>query len=581
MITQRDGFSRQLDSRKDFKFIFLAALVTAGCFILSSPFADLGFNDDWCYSYSALLYAKIDRTAYTGWGGVLLLFQVPYGGLLIRIFGFSFDLLRWATLPFSMGSAMLLYLLGRSVRLEPRFALFGTLTVITSPLFTPLSASFMTDIYGLFFMLACLYCGVRAVLSRRDYISALWLSVATAVGFMGGANRQIVWVAPLSVLLVFLWEKRAQRYLLLFSMGLTILLLFGIFQVMHWFQVQPNAIYEVPSPASWLRSLKHTKQMIHLTLGVALFLLPVLLYQLPSLKKIPTGYYFFLAVICAVYFFLFGEPLHLHLAPWLSNIVMPEGVLGSGQDLAGQKPIVLSVFFRSVITLVVVGVLSIWLFYLCKRLRAIWSEGFKDGWEFRARYKPFAAQILLFAIFTAGSLIASFNHPYWGFADRYLLPVLPFFGILMLSTAPNPKARFASVAGWIFLILFAVYGVATTHDYFSTSRARIQAANLLQSAGIPRQRICAGFEFDGWTQLMIAGYVREPSANPPAGTLEDQRSEWTKTPFWFLNHTPMIEPHYVVSYSSIGDLIPSEFPGISYTTWLPPFDRKLWIMKVD
>ena len=203
------------------------------------------------------------------------------------------------------------------------------------------------------------------------------------------------------------------------------------------------------------------------------------------------------------------------------------------------------------------------------------------GWTFGVRYTPVEVQVFLFVIFATGYLILTFNHPYWGFADRYLLPVLPVFIILILRAVPNHRSRLASSAGWITLLLFAAYGIATTHDYFSTSRARVQATNLLQSAGIPRQHICAGFEFDGWTQLLATGYVHELTANPPAGTLQDHRPEWMKVPFWFLDRTPSIEPRYVIAYSPSGDLTPSKFPLISYTTWLPPFHRRLWITSMN
>lgn len=576
-----DVMSVYSDVRKDLLFSSLAALVSACCFLLSLPYANLGFNDDWSYSYIALKYAETGRIGYTGWSPTLLLFQIPYGGLLVRIFGFSFDLFRWATLPFSMGCAVLLYFLGRLTRLEPRVALFGTLTIITSPLFTPLSTSFMTDVYGLFFALACLYCGVRAFLSQSDRVVALWLTMATALGFLGGANRQLVWVAPVAVLLVFFWEKRSRRSLLLIAAALMILLLLGVLQVMHWFKVQPNVLYEVPDPTKILHSLRKAKVMIRLPLGGALFLLPVLLYHLPTMRKIPAWYFLFVGIGYTAYYFLPGEPPHSHLAPWLSNIVMPEGILGTGQDLAGRKPVVLNFSVRSLISAVVIGTVSIWLFHLCRWLRFFIREGFGNGYEFWIRYKSFASQILLFAIFSVACLLLNLNLPYWGFADRYLLSVLPIFAILILKIVPNPRARFASAAGWITLVLFAAYGVATTHDYFSTSRARVQATNLLHSAGIPRDHICAGFEFDGWTQLLATGYVHEPTAGPPANALHDPRPEWMKVPFWFLDRTPSIEPRYVVTYSPSGDLVSSKFPPISFTTWLPPFHRRLWIMNTN
>lgn len=563
---------------RDLAFAALAALVTGGCFLLALPFADLGSNDDWSYAYSALRYAQTARLEYVGWASTLLLFQVPYGALLIRWFGFSFDLLRLATLPFSLGCAVLLYSVFRLLRLERRDALFGTLTLTTSPLFTPLSASFMPDVYGLCFTLACLYCGLRALLSDSDAGAAVWLVAATTVGFAGGANRQIVWVAPIAVLLSFLWVKR-RRPLVALAAALLAALLAGVFWVMRWYQTQPSAMYESPDLKQLLIFLGNPYLTSRLVLSTGLFLLPALLYRLPAWKCLPAWYYAVSVAAGVLYYVRPGESFASRLAPWMSNIVMPRGILGPGQDLPGDKPVVLTLPVRGLLTLAILGALSVWLFHFGRWIGTVWRKPWRHLRRLLAAGEASPAPFLLLSFFAGGTFLLSIGRPSGTFFDRYLLTLMPVGLIAVLGARPRPEVRVSPIAGWLALALFAAYGVATTHDYHATSRARVGAASLLQSAGVPRQHICAGFEFDGWTQLLATGYIRATTARPPAGTLQDLRPGWMTAPFWFLAHTPSIEPRYVVTFSPGMGLLPSSFAPISYSAWLPPFQRRLWIMK--
>ena len=126
-------------------------MLIAACVLGSIPILEMGVNDDWSYAWTARAFATTGHLAYNGWVGAVVGVQAIWAGLLIGVFGFSFTLVRLSTLPFAAGCAMLLYRLSRYAGLDPPFALFGTATVTLSPLFIPLSASFMTDVPGFFF----------------------------------------------------------------------------------------------------------------------------------------------------------------------------------------------------------------------------------------------------------------------------------------------------------------------------------------------------------------------------------------------------------------------------------------------
>ena len=91
--------------------------------------------------------------------------------------------------------------------------------------------------------------------------------------------------------------------------------------------------------------------------------------------------------------------------------------------------------------------------------------------------------------------------PYpFGLCDRYLLPVFPLatMGFLLVFRQWTGRDQLP-LASWFVLVLFGFYGVAQAHDYFVQLRARLAVTQYLEQRGIPRTRIMAGFEYDGWT----------------------------------------------------------------------------------
>jgi hypothetical protein len=178
----------------------LLALLVPALVLATVPFVEMGLNDGWSYSRTAIEAARTGRLLYHGWSSPIVGFQAFWGALFVRLFGPSFTVLRLCTLPFSIGCALLLYHLSRRSGLGPRYSAFAAACLVCSPLFIPLAASFMTDVPGLFFSLASIVCVVEAVRSRERRVGSwlIWLSGAAFVGWLGGTVRQFTWLAPLA-----------------------------------------------------------------------------------------------------------------------------------------------------------------------------------------------------------------------------------------------------------------------------------------------------------------------------------------------------------------------------------------------
>jgi dolichyl-phosphate-mannose--protein O-mannosyl transferase len=127
------------------------------CELISRPYVNMGVADDWPYILSANLLAKTGHIVYNGWAAPILGWQLYVGAAMIKLFGFSFTSVRMGTLLVAMVMAFLLQRILVQANISDRNATLGTLALVLSPLYLMLSVTYMTDIYGLFAILVCLY----------------------------------------------------------------------------------------------------------------------------------------------------------------------------------------------------------------------------------------------------------------------------------------------------------------------------------------------------------------------------------------------------------------------------------------
>src|SRR6202011_661080 len=85
------------------------ALLVGICTLLTHPVLEMGVNDDPSYIRSALDFAQTGHFVYHGWSNAMLGWQIVWGALFIKLFGFSFTVVRLSTVPLAMASAYLLH----------------------------------------------------------------------------------------------------------------------------------------------------------------------------------------------------------------------------------------------------------------------------------------------------------------------------------------------------------------------------------------------------------------------------------------------------------------------------------------
>jgi hypothetical protein len=160
-----------------------------------------------------------------------------------------------------------------------------------------------------------------------------------------------------------------------------------------------------------------------------------------------------------------------------------------------------------------------------------------------------------------------------GVFERYLLPLLPVATLGLLTVFHQWTGRdWPPLPAWLVLALFALFGVAQAHDYFAQLRARGAMTSCLEQRGIPRTRILAGFEYDGWTQITAAGYNKSFVQPPKSPGFETWYRPWT---------CPLVHPDYVVAAAPHPDLLDTDVLPVGYSCWLPPFHRRLFVQTKD
>ena len=537
------------------------AVAVALWVLAARPHLEMGFWDDFSYIWTARAMADTGRIVYNGWATAMLGWQIYLGALFIKLFGFSFTAVRASVLIVGMATAALLQRLFVRLGVNEWNSTLATLTLTISPLFLPLTFSFMTDVPGFFAIVVCLYGCTRAIQAASDRAAIQWLTFAALSNAIGGTARQIAWLGVLVLVPSTAWVIRRRRGALVVAATLWIVATLFIVGCLLWFKRQPYSVSEPLFARTHFRS--------HVYQAIPLLLLPILIAFAANYPvkerwaQIQAGAVILVVAGVAVLTFTvwpmqFHTLFHFVLAPFSDQELTTKGFEVKG--FPGHQPDVLSMPIRVILTLLTYTALFAFFLFVVNASRL--KRRPDTGTE---RLLPNRTIITILVPFTACylGLLVTRAEVY----ERYFVPVLFVLLVFLLrfyQAQINPRLPLLSVA---FVMLFAAYGVFTLHDVMAADRARLEAANNLRAAGITRGEIRGGFEYDGWTQIELAGHLApkiRPSL-PPCVT-------------WWDSDSPAIRGRYQLAYSP-WCFPESTFQPVEYNTWLPPHHRKIYILR--
>jgi len=207
-----------------------------------NPVLEMGINDDWAYTHMARDFAATGRFVYNGWPSMILIPQIVWAAGFIKLFGFSFLVVRLSTVVLGVFLIPVLYNIGRESGLAPEFATFATLLTMLSPLVMLEAVSFMTDVPALFLLALCFYGGIKSCKAASTKTCVIWAGLITLAGLLSGLDRQIDWLAPLLFLPVVAWVQRRKRDAVVWLGVAWLAVIAAVVYSLLWFQAQPHTL---------------------------------------------------------------------------------------------------------------------------------------------------------------------------------------------------------------------------------------------------------------------------------------------------------------------------------------------------
>jgi hypothetical protein len=560
----------------------LCALAVPFCALLIHPYAETGIYDDWSYIKTTQILAQTGHVVYNGWATAILGWQLYLGALFVKLFGFSFTAVRLSTTVVAIATTWLLQRTLVRAGVCQWNATLATLTFIFQPLYLPFAFTFMTDVFGLFCIVLCLYMCLRALQADTPASAIAWISFAALSNAVGGTARQIAWLGVLVMVPSTLWLLRRKPHVLLIG-GLSCLVgMAVVFGTMHWFNQQPYSIHESLIPYSLdLHALVNVvTRDIRAALQLQSLILPVLLMFLAPLLK-PNRRMAILFIAGILFFALTGLVLFHHhtlnhyIAPFVLGGSTVPGMI-EDNSIIGAHPLILPFGFRvlqTVATIVAVVSLFTVLFGSGPRPSSLPGRVASVSWhDLGVVLVPFSAAYI-FMLMPRAATLSVF--------DRYLLPLMVVFLLVLARYYQETVRPRLPVLSAVFIGIIACFTAAGTHDVFAMYRGYLAAFQEVRSSGVPATAIDGGWEIDGWTELQTVGHMNDPRLRIPRGAYVYQAA--TVYPAgcngYSLGAVLAVKPIYALSWDPVQCNGQADFPPVVYRTWLAPHTRTIYIVK--
>ena len=559
------GGSVQLVRRLRIPAVFCALAVLV-CELLARPYTSMSVCDDGPYILMAHTLATTGHIVYNGWAAPMLGWQLYLGAAFIKLFGFSFTTVRSSSILVAMVMAFILQRAIALAGITERNATIGTLAFVLSPLYLLLSVTYMTDIFGLFAIVICLYGCLRALQSTTDRSTVAWLCFAVVTNAVFGTARQIAWLGILVMIPSTLWLLRAQRRVLIAGAAATLAGVIFIFACLQWLKHQPYIVPEHLLPSTF--PVAHTlSELVKLFLDAPFLLLPIMALFLPGGRQGRPRLIAIFYMALGLYIFLVLYPSRLGAV--LGHALEPTGnewvsIYGFVHETGtrGAPAVYLSRNLRVLLTIPSLGGLLGFLASFGRSVQTPTAVSETPGVSWRQLgflCGPFAVAYSVLLVPRAAVV---------GLSDRYLLGLLVVALLCLVRYYQDriqPQLPLASV----FLVaVMAIYGITLCRNTFSFYRARAALAAELRASGIPDTSVDNGWEYNLDVELQHSDFINYPAIAVPAHAyVPTPPPPPGACPMYFYDETPHIHPLYGVSFDPDACYGPAPFAPVHYSRW--------------
>ena len=191
------------------ELVFILVIAAAATFV-AQPYGNFPLNDDAHYAIAAFDFARTGQFHLTIETVPSLRAQVVWGGLFVRLFGESFEVLRASTMTLALLTLLIVNRLLARLPIAQSLRIVATLALLFHPIFFESSFTYMTEVPFVFASAAAMYCHLRAFEDE----SVGWLLAGSACVAVSWWVRQtgIINALPPLIVLVLFRDRISDRY---------------------------------------------------------------------------------------------------------------------------------------------------------------------------------------------------------------------------------------------------------------------------------------------------------------------------------------------------------------------------------
>lgn len=488
-------------------------------FIFINPLGEFALNDDWVHTDTIRHWVETGEFRMLPFAGPTFYVPILYGSLLVKLFGFSFSLLRISTLAITLALLLLYYALLNKITKNPLWSFISVLLLWFNPIFYNLTFTFMSDVPALFLFIAALYCYWRGFDEQKPALIFIG-SLISITGFYTRQTNILLFAASGIFALTQTKHIHFRNILWSFGVPLVIGIAIYIFLMKNNLLPQGTALHILNNPVEIGR---HALWWIWYSIVyVGFFVMPIFFgwitknYKTIKLKNwiVPA-----LAVIIAL---ILRQTLHVQF-PYILNIINVNGLGPMHNVLNGSLLPVLSSKVWAIVTLLSAAS-GAWFF---TRILSPLPRGESKGGEYL--FNIFNIFLVLYLIPIL--LFESF--------DRYYLPLFVVATIIVLNKIKEEHNSVQLFCASLVILLFAIFSISQTQFYLNWNKARWNmATRILNETKLEPHHIDGGYEWDGWHAYWSAH---------DSGL---KNGAWT-APWWIRNLFVNNTEDYIVSWSPI------------------------------
>lgn len=191
------------------KHLELITITTAYLIVLllMLPLREVGFFDDFAYIRNVEHFVETGKFTITDWTSASLVFQILWGGLFAKIFGFSIKILQLSNYVLFYFGLLAFYGILRELKIDKLKSTIFTLFFLSIPWIIQYVFTFMSDIFYISLMVITIFFLIKG-LNRNSILNLFLGGIFLGLSFL---ERQVAISTLVALVLVFIYQAIAKK----------------------------------------------------------------------------------------------------------------------------------------------------------------------------------------------------------------------------------------------------------------------------------------------------------------------------------------------------------------------------------